>query len=359
MTGIVFTGGGTAGHVTPNIALIHALKRQKLKCDIYYVGSVDGVEKSMITALNIPYYAVRSGKLRRYLSFKNFLDPFNLLIGIVQATFLLHRLKPSLVFSKGGFVAFPVVVGAWLNRIPVIAHESDLTPGLANRLSYPFVNKIFVTFAAAKSYFKNQNKVDVTGTPIRAELFDGEKVKGLAVCGFNTDKPCLLLIGGSQGSRALNDALRSALDRLTDRYQVIHLCGKGNVDKSLLNHMGYCQFEYVDEALADLFAATDVVISRAGANTLYELLALNLPHVLVPLSLQSSRGDQIQNARHFEKEGVSTVIDELKLTPEGLINAIDAVYEKQEVIQGKIRALQVGSATDIILNKMVPFLKSS
>ncbi|MFZ4076785.1 MAG: undecaprenyldiphospho-muramoylpentapeptide beta-N-acetylglucosaminyltransferase [Legionellaceae bacterium] len=356
MTRVVFTGGGTAGHVTPNIALIDALKKEKPDCDIHYVGSPDGVERQMITELNIPYHAVRSGKLRRYFSLKNFLDPFNLLWGLIQSYVLLHRLKPSIVFSKGGFVAFPVVVAAWLHRIPVIAHESDLSPGLANRLSYPFVKTICVTFAAAKTYFKHQEKVDVTGTPIRAELLQGHRTEGLALCGFYSDKPCLLVMGGSQGSRALNRVVRAALDDLTHQFQVIHICGQGNIDETFLKRPDYCQFDYVNEGLADLFAATDVVVSRAGANSLYELLVLNLPHVLVPLSLQSSRGDQIQNAKFFEKEGVSTVIDEQALTPERFIKAVNEVYLKREEIANKIRALQIGSATEVILNKICAYL---
>ena len=356
MTRIVFTGGGTAGHVTPNIALMDALKQKNPSCEIHYIGSPNGVEKAMISALHVPYHAVRSGKLRRYISFKNLLDPFNLVVGIVQSAILLRHLKPSLVFSKGGFVAFPVVVGAWINRIPVIAHESDMTPGLANRLSYPFVNKICVTFAAAKKCFKNQDKVDVTGTPIRAELLQGDKAKGLTLCGFDDIKPCLLVIGGSLGSRALNAAVRAALQELSQKFQVIHLCGKGNVDNSLLNYPGYFQIEYANQELADFFAATDVVVSRSGANALYEFLVLNLPHVLVPLSLQSSRGDQIQNARYFEKEGVSTVIDELTLTPEILTHAVNDVYTNRTSIRSKIKALGVGSATDVILSKIISYV---
>lgn len=340
---IVLTGGGTAGHVTPNIALIEALQNDNWKID--YIGSIDGVEKSMINAINIPYHAIRCGKLRRYFSWKNFYDPFNMLAGILQACYLLFKLKPNVVFSKGGFVALPVVIAAWINRIPVIAHESDMSPGLANRLSFPFVNKICVTFDAAKTHFKRKDKVAVTGTPIRQELLTGDKARGLALCGFTDDKPCLMIIGGSQGSNAINRAVRQALDTLSQHFQVIHLCGKGNVDSALINKPGYCQFDYANTELPDLFAATDTVISRAGANSLYEILALTKPHVLIPLPLKASRGDQIQNARYFEKQGISVVLDEESLTPVTLLTAVDSVVARREEIMSKIRALNIESAT--------------
>lgn len=340
---IVFTGGGTAGHVTPNLALIEVLQHDGWQID--YIGSKDGVEKGMISALNIPYHAVSSGKLRRYFSWKNFLDPLKIFLGIAQAYRLLRKLKADVVFSKGGFVAFPVVVAAWLNRIPVIAHESDMSPGLANRLSFPFVDKICVTFAAAKKHFKKQEKVEVTGTPIRQQLFNGSKEKGLALCGFKNDKPCLLVMGGSQGSAMLNDSLRKALADLCQHYQVIHLCGKGKLDRELLNKINYCQLEYASDELADLFAASDLVVSRAGANALYEILALGKPHVLVPLSAKVSRGDQVQNAIYFKQQGISNVIVEETLTPETLLVAIKAVSQNSEEIIAKIKALHIHSAT--------------
>ncbi|KTC81382.1 undecaprenyldiphospho-muramoylpentapeptide beta-N-acetylglucosaminyltransferase [Legionella brunensis] len=340
---IVFTGGGTAGHVTPNLALIEILQNSGWKID--YIGSEDGVEKGMISALNIPYHAVHSGKLRRYFSWKNFLDPIKIFLGISQAYCLLRKLKTDIVFSKGGFVAFPIVVAAWLHRIPVIAHESDMTPGLANRLSFPFVDKICVTFAAAKKHFKKQEKVEITGTPIRTLLFKGSKAKGLALCGFNDKKPCLLVMGGSQGAAPLNNALRQCLSTLCEDYQVIHLCGKGKVENDLLNREGYCQFEYANEELADLFAASDLVISRAGANALYEILALEKPHVLIPLSAKVSRGDQIQNAKYFKEQGISVVVEEENLAPQSLLMAITEVNQHKDEIIVKIKGLQIESAT--------------
>ncbi|MFI4918619.1 MAG: undecaprenyldiphospho-muramoylpentapeptide beta-N-acetylglucosaminyltransferase [Legionellales bacterium] len=341
---IVFTGGGTAGHVTPNIALIHQLQQEGWV--IAYAGSADGIEQRMMQAQEIPFYAVRSGKLRRYFSLKNVIDPFKIILGIMQACWLLHKLKPDVVFSKGGFVAFPVVVGAWLNRIPVIAHESDMSPGLANRLSFPFVNKICLTFEATKKYFKKQDKIEVTGTPIRQQLFAGNSHTGLALCGFNATKPCLLVIGGSLGAGSINRSIREALTSLTQDFQIIHLCGQGKVDASLADVAGYTQFEYVNEELADLFAAAALVISRAGANSLYEILALGKPHVLIPLSAQASRGDQIQNARYFQNLGISVVIPDESLNAETLLHAVQEVMHNKNEIHNKIKALHIVSATE-------------
>lgn len=344
---IVFTGGGTAGHVTPNISLIEVFKREGWKID--YIGSADGIEKNMMMAINIPFHGVSSGKLRRYFSWKNFVDPFKILLGIGQSYRLLHQLKPDVVFSKGGFVSFPVVVGAWLNRIPVVAHESDMSPGLANRLSFPFVNKICLTFAAAKQHFKRQDNIEITGTPIREELLNGCKEKGLALCGFTIEKPCLLVIGGSQGAMALNALVRQLLDSLTQNFQIIHLCGKGKLDRALVGREHYYQCEYANETLPDLFAASDLVISRAGANSLYEILALGKPHILVPLSAQVSRGDQVQNARFFQQQGISSVIPEALLTKETLLLAMNETMANRDLIIKKIRALGIESATPKIV----------
>lgn len=344
---IVFTGGGTSGHVTPNLALIEVLKEN---WQIGYIGSAEGIEKDITSEFKIPFYPISTGKLRRYFSWKNFTDPLRIMYGIGQSYFILRKLKANIVFSKGGFVGFPVVVAAWLNRIPVISHESDMTPGLANRLSFPFTNKLCVTFAATEKHIKEKAKVEVTGTPIRSELFQGSKEKGLALCGFSNNKPCLLMMGGGQGSSYLNGILREALDNLLISYQVIHLCGKGKIDESLQSKEGYCQFEYVNQELADLMAAAELVISRSGANSLCEILALEKPHVLIPLSAKKSRGDQIQNARYFKEQGISRVIAEEELDKENLIAAIDEVYVNRDEIIEKMQALNIQSATTKIIS---------
>ncbi len=346
--GIVFTGGGTAGHVTPNIALIHELQQDDW--NIAYIGSNSGIESGMIKSLGIPFYGISSGKLRRYFSLKNFIDPFKILWGVFQSFRLFRKLKPDVVFSKGGFVAFPVVVGAWLNRIPVVAHESDMSPGLANRLSFPFVNKICLTFEPAKNHFKNQDRVEVTGTPIRSELLKGDSSKALQLCGWNPQKPCILVIGGSLGAGTINRVIREAIEKITLEYQVIHVCGKGKVDPSLAQVAGYWQFEYVHAELADFFAAAAVLISRSGANSLYEILALAKPHILIPLSAKVSRGDQIQNARYFQQQGISIVIQDDQLTSERLFEALQEVKLNGVTIITKIKALNIQSATTRVIS---------
>lgn len=351
---IVFTGGGTAGHVTPNLALMSLLKEEGIHCE--YIGSAHSIEQSLVTDAGFIFHSVASGKLRRYFSLKNFLDPFKILLGIVQSLCLLIKIKPHLVFSKGGFVSVPVVFAAWLYRIPVVAHESDLSAGLANRLTFPFVKKICVTFEAGKQQFSDLDKVIVTGTPIRASLFSGDAARGRQLCGFSEDKPILLFIGGSQGALRINEALRAALPILLKNYQIIHICGADKVDNSLTSIQGYQQFGYVKEALPDLFAAATLVISRSGANSLYELLALRKLHLLIPLSKRISRGDQIDNANYFQKMGVSVVLDDDTLDKTILINAIESILSQKMDYQKKIDQLSIESGSEKVIEVIKTFL---
>jgi UDP-N-acetylglucosamine--N-acetylmuramyl-(pentapeptide) pyrophosphoryl-undecaprenol N-acetylglucosamine transferase len=341
---IIFTGGGSAGHVTPNLALINAL--QKGQWDIHYIGSKNGIEKSIITPLSIPYYAIPSGKLRREFNLRNLLSPFQVLMGIVSAFFLCRKIKPNVIFSKGGFVAFPVVLAGWLCRIPVIAHESDLTPGLANKMSFPFCKKICVTFPEGKKYFGSSDKVVLTGAAVRDELFKGDKEKGLSFCGFTTDKPVLMVFGGGLGAKAINDALREILPQLLEKFQVVHICGKGK--KADIEMSGYTQFEYVNEPIPDVFACADLVVSRSGSNSVYELLSLKKPHILIPLSLKASRGDQLLNAAYYEKQGVSVVLPEEKMTADTLLEEINALYENKAIKQ-KLSQFELPNAVEAIV----------
>jgi len=344
---IVLTGGGTAGHVTPNIALIKRLKQDLWQC--FYIGSNQGIEKKITTAKNIKFYGIASGKLRRYFSWQNFIDPFKILFGILKSLILLIRLKPKIVFSKGGFVAFPVVFAAWLLRIPVIAHESDLTPGLATKLSVPFARYICLTFAKAKDYFKNTAKLKVTGTPIRESLFTGDSSKGQDLCDFiDRTKPCLMIIGGGSGAMAINRVIRQNLDELLINFNIVHLCGIGKVDSSIIKN-GYKQFDYVTDDMPDLFAMSDVIISRSGANSVYEILALAKPHIFIPLPLSASRGDQIHNANYFKKLGISLVIDEAQLTKDSLLQALTEISLTKEQRIRKIKNLNVTSGTENIV----------
>ena len=322
MKKIVMTGGGTAGHVTPNIALFDSL--QKDGYEIHYIGSYEGIEKGLIEDKKIPYYGISSGKFRRYRSWKNLTDPFRVLHGFFQARRLLGRIRPNVVFSKGGFVSVPVVMAAKTRHIPVIIHESDLTPGLANKLAMPSATKVCCNFPETLPYLPKEKAV-LTGSPIRQKLLHGNKQAAKDFCGFTGDLPILMVMGGSIGSVYINNAIRGCIDTLLTKYQIIHLCGKGNIDESLKDKKGYAQFEYISENLPDLFAAADLVVARAGANSICELLALHKPNILIPLSRNASRGDQILNANSFAKQGFSAVLEEEEVTSEKLMATIDDV----------------------------------
>ncbi|MCR3757749.1 undecaprenyldiphospho-muramoylpentapeptide beta-N-acetylglucosaminyltransferase [Clostridium felsineum] len=344
---IVMTGGGSAGHVTPNLALVPKLKG--LGYEIEYIGTKNGIERSIIEKEKIKYNIIASGKLRRYIDIKNFSDPFKVVLGIFQAINILRKKKPNIVFSKGGFVSVPVVMAAHFCRIPVIAHESDITPGLANRISVPYCTKVCVTFPESLKNIKN-NKGMLTGTPIRDELFQGSRIKGLEICGFNGDKPVLMIIGGSLGSKVINDAVREELNELLKRYNVVHICGKGNLDKDLLKVKGYKQFEYISTELPHVMNAADLVISRAGANVIFELLALKKPNLLIPLSKKSSRGDQILNAQSFEKNGYSMVIQEEEITSGVIFNKITELEKDQEKYKEAMNSSPAQNGVENIIN---------
>jgi len=323
MKKILLTGGGTAGHVTPNIALLPKLREAGY--DISYVGSYNGIEKQLIAEQNIPYYAISSGKLRRYFDLKNLTDPFKVVKGFGQAVRLLRKLKPDIVFSKGGFVSVPVILAAKVCHVPSIIHESDLTPGLANKIAIPNATRVCCNFPETVKYLP-KNKAVLTGSPIRGELLSGDKEKARRLCGFDTSRPVLFVVGGSSGSKFINDTLRGILPSLLKEFQVIHMCGKGNLEHSLDKTAGYRQFEYIGHELKDIFALSDLVVSRAGANAICELLALHKPNVLIPLSQNASRGDQILNANSFEKQGFSVVLKEEYIKPQNLLDTIRTTY---------------------------------
>ncbi|MDC7290634.1 undecaprenyldiphospho-muramoylpentapeptide beta-N-acetylglucosaminyltransferase [Blautia schinkii] len=327
MKHIVLTGGGTAGHVTPNIALIPKLQEAGYK--ISYIGSYDGIEKKLIEELGIPYYGISSGKLRRYFDPKNFSDPFRVIKGFSQAKKLLKDLKPDVVFSKGGFVTVPVVIAAKKCKIPAVIHESDMTPGLANKLCIPSATKVCCNFPETVNSLP-KDKAVLTGTPIRQELLEGSKEAALKFCGFTDHKPVLMVIGGSLGAASVNENVRKILPELLKEFNVIHLCGKGKTDESLNGTNGYVQYEYIKKELSDLFALADIVISRAGANAICEISSLHKPNLLIPLSAKASRGDQILNARSFERQGYSMVLEEEEITEKTLLNSIRELYANRQ-----------------------------
>lgn len=346
---IVLTGGGTAGHVTPNIAMIPKLK--ELGYDIFYMGSYDGIEKKLIEDFDIPYYGIATGKFRRYFDPKNFSDPFRVLKGMAEAKKYLKAIKPDVVFSKGGFVSVPVVRAAASLKIPCIVHESDMTPGLANKLCIPVAKKICCNFPETLNNLP-ADKAVLTGSPIREELMKGRKEAAYELCGFDTSKPVIMVIGGSQGSAAINQAVRDALPELLEDFQIVHLCGKEKMDNLLLTTKGYKQFEYIKSELKDIFAMADIVISRAGANAINELLALKKPNLLIPLPSTTSRGDQILNAKSFESQGFSIVVDEDDLTVKLLVEKVQELYfTRMTYIDAMKKSSQrdaIGSIADII-----------
>lgn len=346
MKKIIMTGGGTAGHVTPNIALFPALKEEGY--EISYIGSYSGIEKELIKKQGIEYYGISSGKLRRYFDIKNFSDPFRVMKGYSEAKKILKHSKPDVVFSKGGFVTVPVVYAAKKLHIPVIIHESDLTPGLANKLAIPNATYVCHNFPETANHLPEE-KSRLTGCPIRKELFEGDRDKGLRFLGFDGNKPVLMIIGGSTGAKVINETVRESLDTLTKRYDIVHLCGKDKLDESYNNVEGYKQFEYISDELNDIFAASDVVISRAGANAICELLALNKPHLLIPLSANASRGDQILNAKSFKKQGFSEVLEEEDMTTDSLCKNINKVYDNREVYINKMKDSSMSNPIETIV----------
>lgn len=347
MKRIILTGGGTAGHVTPNIALLPELIKRGY--DIQYIGSKDGIEKKLIEEFNVPYHGISSGKLRRYLDPKNFSDPFKVIKGYTEASSLIKKLKPDVIFSKGGFVAVPVVLAAKRRKVPAIIHESDMTPGLANKLCIPSAAKICANFPETLKILP-PDKAVLTGSPIRRELFSGNKLAGLEFCGFRLGKPVILVIGGSLGSAVVNNAVRNILPTLLESFQVIHLCGKDKLEPSLERTPGYVQFEYIKKELSDLLDAADIVISRAGANAICEILALRKPNILIPLSAAASRGDQLLNAASFARQGFSYVLKEENLNDNTLLKAIQDVQENKETYIAEMSKSNQNNAIETIVN---------
>jgi UDP-N-acetylglucosamine--N-acetylmuramyl-(pentapeptide) pyrophosphoryl-undecaprenol N-acetylglucosamine transferase len=327
---IILTGGGTAGHVMPHLAILSELLASNF--EPHYIGS-GGIEKNLCSQAKIPFYRISTGKLRRYMSLENLFDFFRIFVGMIQSILILCRLRPAVVFSKGGFVAVPVTISAWLLRIPVVTHESDYSPGLANKIIARFAKKILYTFPETGSYLPSTKALHV-GTPVREELLSGLTERGRSFCGFTRGLPILLVMGGSQGAQRINTALLQVLPDLLKTFEVVHLTGKG---KSLgVDAPGYKSFEFLEKELADVFAAASIVISRAGANSIFELLALQKPMLLIPLEA-GSRGDQILNAKSFVSHGWATSISESDLSSEQLLTAINDLWQRSAAIRERQR----------------------
>ncbi|HEY3425264.1 MAG TPA: undecaprenyldiphospho-muramoylpentapeptide beta-N-acetylglucosaminyltransferase [Negativicutes bacterium] len=342
---IVFTGGGSIGHVTLNLSLIPKFLSEGWK--VVYIGS-NGMEKELIENIpNVEYKEIPAGKFRRYLDAKNISDIGRVAIACAKASLIISKLKPSIIFSKGGYVSFPVVFGGWINKVPTIIHESDLSPGLANKMSLKFVSTVCTTFPETKNNIEPNVEIVELGPIIRTDLKHGNKSNGTKICSFKDDKPIILIVGGSLGAEEINCAVRNSLNKLLNNYNIIHVCGNGNTNKDL-NMDGYCQFEYVKDEFPDLLAASDVVISRAGSNTIYELLFMKKPMLLIPLPASRSRGDQIENARSFEGKGFAKVLinEECK---EKIVEEINYVYSNRNEY---INAMKKYNLSDKSLDKL-------
>ena len=349
---IVLTGGGTAGHVSPNQALIPFLLEEGW--DIHYIGTKAGIERSLIEPMQgVTYHAVSSGKLRRYFDLKNFTDPFRVIAGMFESFAIIRKLKPAIVFSKGGFVSVPVVAGGWLCGVPVVMHESDITPGLANKLCKPFAKAVCTTFPECTRLLGSKGVQ--TGTPLRAQIFSGSRDKGLQLAGFDGSKPVLMMIGGSLGAQTVNAVLRESLPALTAKYDVLHVCGKGNLAAELEGMAGYKQFEYLSAELPDAFACADIVLSRAGSNSLSELMALKKPALLIPY--HSGRGDQVLNANSLKARGLAHVMIQSDMNAQSLPEAIDALYADKDMLVQRLAALDDADGTQPVLAQIHKYAK--
>ncbi len=319
MSTIILTGGGTAGHCTPNLALYPYLKNEFDK--IIYIGSENGIEKNIISKTDIPYYSVNCAKFNRNKKLKNFTMPFKVISGVIEAGKIIDKVKPDVVFSKGGYVSLPTVIAASLRKIPVITHESDFSLGLANKISSKYSKKVLTSFPETAKTVKNGEFV---GPPIRSSLFNVSRQEALDFFGFTGKKPILLITGGSQGAKTINITVKKALNNLLPKFDIIHICGKDNLSNER-SDKGYYQTEYLDKMEYALSVAS-VCVSRSGSNTLFELMCLKIPCVLIPLPPGASRGDQVQNANYFQKKGLANVLQQDVLTPESLTFAIHATY---------------------------------
>ena len=353
---VLLTGGGTAGHVSVNEALIPVFDDKGY--EIHYIGSHDGIEKDLIKEGHpeVKYQAIQSGKFRRYFSLKNVTDPFKVSVGVIQAYAIIKKVKPEIIFSKGGFVSVPVVLAAKMAGIPVVIHESDVTPGLANKLALPFSHHIFTVFEETLAYVP-ASKSTCSGAIIRPELFLGKREEGLRIAGLSGEKPVFIIMGGSQGSVLINDALRLELPSILESYDVIHLCGKGHIDILLESENGYVQFEYVTEGLPHLLAAADFAVSRAGSNFIFELLALQKPMLLIPLSAAKSRGDQILNANYFKKLGFALVISEEELETKKMTDEFHLLATEKERLLSNMKNTEKPKTPEIMVEMILSHRK--
>jgi len=325
---VVFTGGGSGGHVYPGLAVADELRRQ-IDVRLIWIGSRRGIERRIVEKTGIPYVGTAAGKLRRYFSLQNFVDVLGVGLGILRSLLFMGLKRPALVFAKGGYVSVPPVIGASLWGIPIVTHESDADPGLATRINARFATRILVPYERTIDSFPPALKprVSVTGNPVRRDIFGGDVRRGLRFCGFADDsRPVLLILGGSLGARDLNTSVAAVLPRILADWKVIHQTGDRSDDIGLpQSSESYSRHEYLEAELPDVLAAADLVLCRAGASTVWECATLAKPMILVPLS-QGTRGDQILNAGLFSDANAAIVVE--SGDPDEIIGAIESVSEK-------------------------------
>lgn len=352
MKKIVLTGGGTAGHIMPNLALLPYLEKEFDK--IYYLGAKDSMEERIIKQYNkVEFISIPTTKLIRKLTLKNLAIPFKLINGIFKTKKIIKQINPNVIFCKGGFVSVPVAIAGKKCKIPVISHESDLSMGLANKIILKFANVVCTTF---EDTAKISRKCVCTGTPIRDQIFKGNKRNILnEFKTHNSQKSTILFFGGSLGSKNINSIVEKNVDMLLEKYNVIHITGKNNKNKIVKN--GYFQKEFVDN-IEDYFALSDIVICRGGANSLFELLALNKPMLIIPLSKAESRGDQIENAEYFKKNKFAEVLMEEELNINSLLFKLEYINKNFNIIVSNTKKANVKDANKKITGIIVKNAKN-
>lgn len=353
-----FTGGGTGGHIFPGLAVLEELKeRSGLPGNSFvWIGSRNKLEKKLVEGSSISYYSIPSGKFRRYFSLKNFTDLFRIAAGVVVSIYILSRLKPRLLFSKGGYVSVPPILAAKLLKIPVWVHESDLDPGLATRLGSRWAERIYVSYEVSRRFFPEalQERIVLSGNPVRKAIYGGSREEGRRIAGCEGNEPLLLVLGGSQGARQINLLIEEILPQLLKRCRIVHQMGKEGFKPSRLE--GYLTAPFFSDELPHLLAAADLVVCRAGAGTLWENAVLGKPAVLIPLGAGSSRGDQLRNAGYFAASGAAEILDPSKAEGENLKKRILGLLENPELLYqmgSKAKKLAPQKASELIVSDIM------
>lgn len=344
MLSIVFTGGGTGGHIFPGLAVAEVLKAST-DYEIVWIGSKNGIDKSIVESENLKFIGIPAGKLRRYFSILNFIDVFKIFGGFIKSLCILLKLKPVFVFSKGGFVSVPPVIAARILKIPVITHECDFSPGLATKINAQFAKNVLVSYPETIPFFKHmiQKKTICTGNPVRLKFYNADSEKGKEFIHYQSDKPILLILGGSLGSKQINGLVENSIEFLTEHFFVVHQTGEKNLEQieaitlklsqsSKGNRENYKAYPFITGEMPDILAAATLVISRAGANTVWEAAAAGKPMILIPLEKGSSRGDQVENAAFFKKAGAAEVLCGNNINTEQFENIIKKMLFNKELL---------------------------